>query len=57
MAGDLARRYLDLLDSLEADDVLERLNKLRTLPFPNSEKIHNEAVQDYLTALLDGEWE
>ena len=57
MAGDIARRYLDLLDQLESDDVMERLEKLRTLPFPDSSKIYNEAVSDYLSALMNAEWE
>jgi hypothetical protein len=57
MAGEVARRYLDLLEQLESDDVMERLDKLRALPFPDSSKIYNEAVSDYLAALMNDEWE
>jgi hypothetical protein len=57
MAGDLARKYLDLLEKLDGDETLERFERLRSLPFPNSEKIYNEAVGDYLAAVLEGEWE
>lgn len=55
-AGDVARKYLDLLDTLESDDVMDRLERLRTLPFNEADKLYNEAVNDYLTALLNGEW-
>jgi hypothetical protein len=56
MAGDIARKYIDLLDDLEDDEDYMKLNRIRHMPFPNSEELYNEAVKDFIQAKLDGTW-